>query len=479
MCAKKIHKQKYFAMVMVNKKYPFFKLLAKKPSEQSDEEKKVAKDLDLENFGWSSKFYKKEPEKITVTGLFMGFWKMADRKENSLRSWALHIGQETNEAVSKQALDNRLSWSALELVKMVLKYALSLKLSDYFTKEKKDTGNQKNYGKFNNILIQDSTVQKLPPELWEIFKSSYSHGKKAASLRIQAIYNFTTETWVDFDIGAYTDNDQSKAMMITQVAQKDDLILRDLGYFTLESLGHLIENQWVVTKWAKTTNLYEVQSKQQINLLSLFKYKTQIDQLVHVGSKHRLPMRLVAQKLPKPMADQRIEAAKNDRHSKANHSDEYYELLKWEIYLTNVDAQVLTIKEIVKIYGLRWYIEILFKAWKSYANFKTILSTEKMTYARTVVSIYLLLIRFVYNMLDIYHYVKEKLGQFTQQDISIFKFTSMCRNLSSAILDIRCLKELDPLIPQFYKHGIYEKRRKRKNMQQKHLFFKELNIIKN
>jgi len=463
-------------MPMISKKFPFFKLLSTIWTEE-ESEKKIAKDLDLENHAWLSKFYKKEPEKITATGLFMGFWKMADSKSNSLRNWALHTGQETGKAVSKQGLNNRLSWSAMELVKMVLKHALDLKLSSHFKKEKED--NQKLYAKFNNILIQDSTVQKLPPELWEIFKSSYSNGKKTASLRVQSIYNFTTETWVDFDIGAYTDNDQSQAMMITQVAQKNDLILRDLGYFTSESIEHIIENQWIVTKWAKTTYLFNPQAKQRLNLLDLFKNETEIDQRVEVGSEKRIPMRLVAKKLPKAMADKRIEEAKNDRHSKANHSDEYYQLLNWEIYLTNIDADMLTSKEIAKVYGLRWYIEILFKAWKSYANFKTILSKEKMTYPRTVISIYLMLIRFVYNMLDIYHFVKEELSKITDRFISIFKFASICRNLSDKILDIRSLKELSPLIPQFYKHGTYEKRLKRSNMIEKHLYFKELHITKN
>lgn len=466
-------------MVMISKKCPFFNKATKKPSSNDVAEKKIAKDLKLEEFAWKSEFYKKEPEKITATGLFMGFWKMGDMKENSLRSWAAHTGQETGEAVSKQGLDNRLSWSAVELVKMVLQHALQLKLKEHFDERKQDGMDQKMYAKFNNILIQDSTIQKLPPELSKIFKSSYSHGKETASLRVQGIYNFTTETWVDFDIGAYTDNDQSKAMMITEVAQKDDLILRDLGYFTLESLGHLIENQYVVTKYSKNTHLFAPESKEKLDLLELFKNQTVIDQAVEVGSTKRLPMRLVAHKLPKKMAEQRIEEAQNDRHTKANHSEEYYALLNWDIYLTNVDNQTLDAQEVAKVYGLRWYIEILFKAWKSYANFKTILSKEKMSYPRTLTSIYLLLIRFVYNMLDIYHYVKQKVQAMGDRILSIFKFNSLCRNFSGKILDIFCLKNLDPLIPQFYKHGAYEKRRKRTNMIEKHLYFKELYITKN
>ena len=89
----------------------------------------------------------------------------------------------------------------------------------------------------NSIISLSRTApfKKLPSGLWEIFRSGHPHGKKAASLLVQAIYNFTTETWVGFDIGAYTDNDQSRAMMITQLARPKDLVLRDLGYFNLRT----------------------------------------------------------------------------------------------------------------------------------------------------------------------------------------------------------------------------------------------------
>jgi len=470
-------------MVMISKKYALSKKWNNnsKKSEESEEseesEKKVAKDLDLETYGWSSGFYQRDPKKITVTSLVLGFWKMQDATEHSLAKWALHSGIEIGDTITKEGINNRLSESAVEMVKMILKYALSLKLDDFFAQEKADKSNQKLYAKFNRILIQDSTMQKLPPGLSEIFKSSHSK-KEAATLRLQATYDFTNEKWVDFELGGYTDNDQSKAMSITKVAQKDDLILRDLGYFTLESLAHLTEHQYVITKWSKTTNLYAPQSGTQINLLDLFKGKRTLDRAVHVGSKARLPLRLVAKKLPKEIAEKRVEEAKNDRHSKANHSEEYYKLLHWEIYLTNIEQSIIGIEEVAKLYGLRWYIEILFKAWKSYANFKTILDKDRMTYERTVISIYLMLIRFVYYMLDIYEYIKLKVGKKTDKLISIFKFFSICRNLSASIINIRYLWELDPLIPQFVLHGTYERRNKRKNMQQKHLYVKELCILK-
>ena len=58
-------------------------------------------------------------------------------------------------------------------------------------------------------------------------------------------------------------------------------------------------------------------------------------------------MRLIARKLPKSKAAKKIKNAKNDRHAKANHSKEYYELLKHEIYLTNITKENLNGKTLL------------------------------------------------------------------------------------------------------------------------------------
>jgi len=441
---------------------------------------KVAEDLGIEELAWESNFYRSDPKKITATGLVLGFWKLQDgvndtkEASNTLATWCLHTGiLEEGITISKQALDNRLNERTVELAKLLLQAALDLKVKSY-VKEQKLGALKGIYTKFNNILIQDSTMQKLPAHLSEQFPSSHSHGKQAATLRLQAIYNFTEEHWVQFKLGGFTDNDQSKAMMITKIAEKRDLILRDLGYCTLKSLACLIEKQFVITSWDKKTNMYEPETDKKIQLLSLFKGKTKVDQTVLVGSKMKLSMRLVALKLPEDIAKERVRKAKADRHSNTNHSAMYYELLKWDIFLTNVPAEMLSPKQVIKLYALRWYIEILFKAWKSFAGFSTLLSKQNMSTPRTLVSIYLMLTRFVYYMADIYQYIKQKVAQKTDQFISILKFLDVCRKLADRILHIQSLEEIDYLIPQFVLFATYDKRKDRINMQQKHLYFKEL-----
>jgi len=159
---------------------------------------------------------------------------------------------------------------------------------------------------------------------------------------------------------------------------------------------------------------------EKIDLLKLFRCKTSVDISVQIGSKRRVKMRLAAKKLSKKEAKARIESAKKNRHSKSNHSKEYYKLLAWEIYLTNVEAAKLSIEQIAKLYGLRWFIEILFKSWKSYAipiaiGIKRMLGKEKMNYTRLMITIYLLLIQFVYFMFDIFSYISKKVAEKTDR----------------------------------------------------------------
>jgi hypothetical protein len=146
-----------------------------------------------------------------------------------------------------------------------------------------------------------------------------------------------------------------------------------------------------------------------------------------------------------------------------------------------VECEKLNIEQIAKLYGLRClprnlggYIEILFKSWKSYANFKKMLGKEKMNYTRMMITIYLLLIQFVYFMLDIFNYISKRVAEKTDRLISILKFMDVVGDLFDYIIRIEKLSDLDNLIPQFVSHATYERRNKRKNMMQKCLFFKDL-----
>lgn len=435
---------------------------------------KFASDLQIEELAISEKFYMRKPLKVTATSFVSGFFEMKSNSENSLRKWAFFAGMQNGQVVSKQGIDDRLHERTQKYISALFEKSMKLKMQEQF-KRKQDEELSNLISLFNRILVEDSTAQKVPAQLAELFKGPHSRGgDPVATLKVQAIYDIIAQDWVRLEVTPYSKNDQSQSACVLDVCQKGDLILRDLGYFVLANLSKLVEEQSVITKWDNKTNIHLTEKGDKLNLLQLFKNKSVVDINVFVGSKTRIPMRMIARKLPAAEAKKRIAAAKKDRHKNTKHSPEYYEWLKWEIYLTNLPQDQFTPVQIAKLYGLRWYIEILFKALKSHFNFRKFLAKDRMTYQRTMITVHLLLIEVVWLMKDIYHYIEQELRKHTTQEISILKLFSLIQSQMAFIIGIRQLEELQELILQFSKHAVYEKRKKRKNMKEKLRNFNEL-----
>lgn len=454
---------------------------------ESEKYRHVSKLLEFDVLAWQSGFYKKKPKKITASNLIGSFWEMQQLGKNSLRNWALQMGLNINETITKQAVDERLNENTLIMTKAILRKALNESKSSDKKREKwldeKKKELQPVLHFFNNIILHDSTTQQLPSHLAPFFPGSFSHGKSTAILRVQAAYNFTQNQWLDMTIGAYTDNDQGQAGALLRSLEKKDLLIRDLGYFVLETIKQLIEHQYLITKWDHKTHILDIKGN-KIDLPSFIaknfrknKKNRKQDFSILLGKDKQIKMRMVVHRLPKKQAKQRIAEAKKNRHSRANHSQEYYELLQYEIYLTNIPLTILDAQHIAKMYGLRWYIEIIFKAWKSYCNFKKMFKKTRMNYHRTSITIYLLLIQFVYLTNEVYNYIKNIVERPAQGCfISILKFMDVVNSCFLKIISIQHLEQLDPLIPQFAQHSIYDIRNDRKNMKVKFQYFNELYI---
>ncbi len=73
-----------------------------------------------------------------------------------------------------------------------------------------------------------------------------------------------------------------------------------------------------------------------------------------------MKLRVVAIKLPPEVAENRRRKAKQDRHSKSNHSQDYLYRLGGGIFVTNVPVDVWTPTQVAQAYRLRWRIEIIF-----------------------------------------------------------------------------------------------------------------------
>ena len=182
---------------------------------------------------------------------------------------------------------------------------------------------------------------------------------------------------------------------------------------------------------------------------------------VLVSAEHKIKMRIIAIPLDQNITNRRIQKAKTDRNVKTNHSDQYYELLGWAIYITNTSPEMIPANLISTIYSIRWKIEIIFKIWKSYFRIAQIQKAsvryvECFIYAKLIM---IILINHGYIAINNAAINKSK------RAISPLKFAQfIARAINHFTLPIRKSKWQFTYFEFIGYYQSYEKRKKRRNM---------------
>jgi len=187
----------------------------------------------------------------------------------------------------------------------------------------------------------------MPENLFDIFPGPHSHKGDCATARLQLRMNLLSSTYTHIEVQSYRDNDQKYSAEIAKQTQAGELNIFDLGYAVLDNL-ETIDNKlaYFLCRLRFGIKVFTKDGR-PIDLLKELKrlYRRGIchlDWKVRIGAKKRLPVRIIAQRVPQRVFEQRVKKAKNDRHQDAKHSDEYYQMLAWTVLITNVPKEVWT-----------------------------------------------------------------------------------------------------------------------------------------
>lgn len=289
----------------------------------------------------------------------------------------------------------------------------------------------KSLGRFKRILLQDSTIIKLPLRLFEVFSGVKNAHTAVCNARIQGIYDLLAGHFIQFSIDPYTKNDRAAAWEIP--AQEGDLILRDRGYFIIQAIEeHKRAGADSINRYSHPTILYEPAGRRRINLFELLTRNDSVDILADIGSEQPCPIRLIAFPVPEETANLRRMKAKKQMKGHAP-SKELLKLMSWTIFLTTITDPLITPKEIAVLYGLRWRIENIFKTWKSFFNFQKVHNVHEIQ-LRVLLKARLIMITLAYERLFL--------------PLSC-KLTKMCKNPLSLIKFMRYITQNIELLPRY------------------------------
>lgn len=407
----------------------------------------------LSRLAKQSGFRKRTPKKISPFAFITGFIQACLSKGVlTYSSWAASIGNLTGKPVSKQALWQRMGQAAADFAKEAFSHCLTQKLRAVM-------GPCPIVKRFKRVLLQDSTTLSLPQHLVNYYPGNRVGGVQKAVARLQCIFNVVTMQWLHIGLEAFTDNDQKASGIAVPLLQKGDLLLRDLGYFVLEVFTKIVEQHaFFISKLHYSVNLYDLQGK-QVTWKAWSRGKAWVDQPIYIGKEQQLAVRIVMLKVPAKVANERIRKAKANRDKRVNHSPDYYRRLRYDLFITNVEEQVASAKDIAQLYRVRWQVEILFKCWKSGFGVQRVLldAPANAGIERINTTIYLLLLWMCVALQQLYcRYciaIRKKFGRY----LSLLKLSIFIANNFDALLWLSKYQ----LQMQLLKHCCYDKRKDR------------------
>lgn len=394
---------------------------------------------ELEALAKQTGWHRREPRKITAAGLLSALCVESIQGEASFNDLSSRLGLASDrKGPSRQGVSKRINTSFVELLELLLARLINVKAGGSISSESAEM-----LPGYRRVLVQDSTVIKLPGWLFPQFSGVSNGHRQVCNARVQAVYELKKMTFESFEISAYTKNDQKAAPGLA--LKKGDLVLRDRGYLTTAEIArHRNAGAHCIYRH-KTGGLYlDPATREPLDLLGELRKNGCLDRAVLLNDKARTPVRLVAAPVAKETADLRRMKAKKEMHGHRP-SAEVLALMDWTIFLTTVPREDGGFKVLLELYGLRWRIEVIFKTWKSHLSFEAVHRVSEVE-LKTILTVRLLLITEGTNILYRRCYLRIK--KLYNRDLSLQKFLkrlTRAPELFGMIFDALGAPSADPL----------------------------------
>ncbi len=225
--------------------------------------------------------------------------------------------------------------------------------------------------RFSGVYLEDSTVIALPDVLRELWPGCGNAGEQGrAALKLNVRLNLCTGVFADLSLHAGRVHD-SRAALPLDTLVPGALYLADLGYFSLERLRQIDQQDaFFLLRLKAQTAVFDASGRRWDDVTALLASEGDVVDLpVTLGVSHRLPVRLLAVRVPQEVADQRrrkLRAAAREKGQAV--SARRLALAGWTILITNASPEELSVAEAVVVARARWQIELLFKLWKSHGR---------------------------------------------------------------------------------------------------------------
>lgn len=173
-------------------------------------------------------FVKRMPKKITATSFLNVVCIESIKGSPSYNHIASRLDSSYRQFNTKQAVWKRSNSECVLFFQAILLQIIAMKIS----KVDLDLSNAKNH--YKRILVQDSTIIRLPFWLFDRFSGVKNPYTSVCNAKIQGVYDLVSNCFIDFSIDSYSKNDL-KATPELKI-EEGDLNLRDRDYWIIDEV---------------------------------------------------------------------------------------------------------------------------------------------------------------------------------------------------------------------------------------------------
>jgi hypothetical protein len=226
---------------------------------------------------------------------------------------------------------------------------------------------------FNRILVEDSSLIVLNEKLEKKYKGTNRGGCSGkAQVKIDLITDISKGLLIDAQLFRGNEPDRGIAERIVSIIKEGDLIIRDLGYFTINAFKKIADAKaYFLSRLLSGVNFYlNKNDKNPVDIGTLLKNKVYLNQniiaLKGFLGKDKVLIRLIMYRNPEDVVNKRLREANKVAKSKGTTMSDSKRLsLYFSMFITNIPEEILSDNLIGTIYRLRWEVELIFKRWKS------------------------------------------------------------------------------------------------------------------
>ena len=337
----------------------------------------ILSNVQLEALAYKCKFIQRKAGKITAKNfLEVVVFNGNDLKHRSLNDMANEYHLHHQVEITKQSLNERMNKRAVAYLKEVVLAVIKKQIEQ----------GEWDVRSVKRLLIKDSTGFQLDESLSESYPGSGGAASKA-SIRFQFEFDYLKGEITDLSLHPFNDQDVKNAMATLNKIRRGDLLLRDLGYISLDAFEHISDKgAFHLSRLNPHLQVYEKQGDHYC----LFDFPSVLKKMIAQGlsymdqdvyvSKRKLKQRMVLYLLSDEIYQKRIRAKRKNQARKTGSrkiSEANKTRLHFNIFITNMDKDQISAEKIWSLYRLRWQIEIIFKIWKSIVSLDKVKKVKK------------------------------------------------------------------------------------------------------